>query len=266
MKKQIYAIALILILISASMVAGCSPLVIKKSGVNEDPGPEVTRQYDYSDFDRIEASFAFEIDVTPSETYSVAITTGDNIFEHIDVSKNGNTLKIKLSLLNISPGFPRMKAKITMPALRGFELSGATKTSAKGFRSSDDINILISGASRLDLDMETGNFETDISGASIITGLLNASSCDIELSGASRLDLEGNSGNIKLDASGASQVNLKEFRVQDIDISLNGASRASIYVNGKMDVDLNGLSSLEYEGNPVLGDVNVSGLSELKRR
>ena len=116
------------------------------------------------------------------------------------------------------------------------------------------------------MDMETGDFECEISGASEVTGYLKATSSYIVLSGASKIKINGSAGDIKIDASGASQVDLANFTVNDADISFSGASDGSLNINGRLDVSLSGGSFLEYGGNPILGDFNVTGGSELKRR
>ena len=114
--------------------------------------------------------------------------------------------------------------------------------------------------------METGTFEGELSGASEVSGYLQAISCDIELSGASEIDLNGSGGDIRLDASGASQIEMASFTVDDADIDLSGASDASLNINGRLDVSLSGASSLEYSGNPTLGDFDLSSGSELERQ
>ncbi len=260
MKRIIFAIALIPVLIAGLLLAGCTRVVIET-----DNGPTATRHYDIADFTSIEVGFAFELEVTPADTYSVTITAGENIFDYIDVSKLGDTLKIDVKNLIIN-FHTSPKVEITMPELQGLDLSGAVRGSARGFKSSRDFIGTLSGASTLDMDMETGNYKFEASGASRVTGRLEAADADFELSGASRVKLEGSAGNIKLDGSGASQADLADFTVNDADINLSGASHASLVINGKLDVTLSGASSLEYGGNPTLGNLNTTGGSELTRK
>ena len=160
-----------------------------------------------------------------------------------------------------SPG-----VKITLPELRGLYLSGASEGNVTGFKSSQDFDLTLSGASELNMDMETGNFLCEISGASEVTGYLKASSSDIVLSGASKIRVNGSGGDIKIDASGASQVDLANFNVNNADISFSGASDGSLNINGRLDAVLSGASFLEYSGNPTLGNFNLTGGSDLKRR
>ncbi len=260
MKKIVVAIALIVVL-AAGMVAGCSSVPITING-----GVTQTREYDISDFSGVDIGSAFKVELTPSDKYSVAITTGENVFKYISVDKSGDTLKIEVKGLRWPFVNTKLEAKITLPELQGLNLSGAAQGNAKGFKSSQEFNLVLSGAATLDLDMEAGKFRSEISGASKLTGSLKASSSSIELSGASYIKLEGSGGNMTLSASGASNAELASFIANDADIELSGASRGSLEINGKMDVSLSGASSFEYGGSPTLGNLDVTGASQIKQK
>jgi hypothetical protein len=228
-------------------------------------GDIVTRNYDFADFDKIDAGYNFDIQITRAEAYSIAITTRENVFDRLSVTVSDRTLKINLKnpLLNLGA---TPQAVITMPALRGLDLSGASKASATGFNSGDDFSAEISGSSSLDIDMQTGNFKASLSGASDLNGRLEASGTSFDLSGSSHVTLGGSGGNITIDASGASRVNMNDFTVRDASIELSGSSDADIVINGRLDVALSGASTLRYGGNPTLGNLDITGGSSLKRR
>jgi len=259
MKRNICIIGLIVLLISGVLLAGCGA-VIKKTA-----GPATAREYSFTDFNSIEIGYAFKLEVTPADTYSISIDANESDFEHIKVNKNGDKLEIGLDGWFFHFGrTPRVK--ITMPELRGLSLSGASEGSVTGFRSSADLDLSLSGASELQMDVETGAFVCDLSGASEVTGTLKSASADIVLSGASQIRLTGSGGNVRIELSGASQADLEEFAVNDADINFTGASDGSLEINGRLDVSLSGASELQYSGNPILGDMDITGGSSLKRR
>jgi len=260
MKKAILIVAGIVIMITAVLLTGCvSPIITK------DAGPTTTRNYDFTDFTSIEIGHAFKLEVTRADTYSISISADESTFDHIEVTKTGNKLEIGMG--NVFISFHRApRVKITMPELRGLDMSGASEGNVTGFKSSQDFNLVLSGASELDFDMETGGFKCEVSGASRVTGNLKSSSSNINLSGASRIDLAGSGGNIRLDASGASHADLANFTVNDGDIDFSGASSASLDINGTLDADLSGASSVRYSGDPKLGEFNITGGSSLTRR
>lgn len=112
--------------------------------------------------------------------------------------------------------------------------------------------------------METGDFFAELSGASKITGRLISSNTEIELSGASRVSLAGSGGNLNIHGSGASNIDMLYFTVNNAYIDFSGASRATLYVNGKLEADLSGASLLEYTGTTTLGEIDLSGASSIK--
>jgi len=259
MKKIIITLILVLITLSVTVLAGCVRVDLK-----EKAGPITTRQYSLTDFTGIEVGYAFEVTITPSDNYSIAITAGENAFEHIDVYKDGSTLVIGVDNWFIN-WFVPPKLIVTMPILNELKLSGASQSTVRGFKSSHDLDLELSGASELDIAMETGDFFAELSGASKITGRLISSDTEIELSGASRASLTGSGGNINLHGSGASNVDLLAFTVNNAYLDFSGASRITLDVNGRLDVSLSGASSLEYTGNPAMGEIDLSGASNIKQ-
>jgi hypothetical protein len=61
-------------------------------------------------------------------------------------------------------------------------------------------------------------------------------------------------------------VDLTDFPVNDADINLSGASRATINLDGKLDAELSGASNLEYIGDPTMGDINIAGASTINKK
>lgn len=178
MKKAIVAV-LVAVFLTSGLLAGCVGGVVVGSG-NLD-----TQEMDFSDFTRVEVSSAFEVEIAQSGSYSVSITADDNLFDYIQVSKQGTTLKIRLEPA-LHYAFTTLQAKITMPQLYGLALSGATRGTVSGFSSTDNIDIEVSGASSLNLvEMSAGDVEFDISGASRVTGDITADDADFDVSGAS---------------------------------------------------------------------------------
>jgi hypothetical protein len=186
-------------------------------------GALVTRELDLEGFTRLEIGSAFEVELTQSSIYSVVITTDDNVIDDVRVTLSGETLSIDLEPLSLTLGNITLRAEISMPRLEGAHMSGA---------------------SRLD-------------------GYIDTEDVRFEVSGASRLFLEGDGGDLRLDASGASKVDLSEFRVNDADLDVSGASDVTVYVTGRLDVEASGASSVRYLGNPRMGRVDSSGASSV---
>ena len=238
--------------------------VIKTSS---DDGRIITRELDFSDFTNAEVSHAFRVEITRSDSYQISITASAKLFDYIDVSKSGNTLKISRKPYHFPTRTAPGEVRINMPILNKLRLSGATKGTVAGFSSQEDFDLNVSGASGLDIDMEAGKTKLEISGASRVSGNVKVADAEFTLSGASRAKLSGSANNIVLNAWGASRLDLADFTLNDTSVSLKGASRATCgECCGNLDLDLSGASKLDYCGNPTMRDINVSGASTLNRK
>jgi uncharacterized protein YjbI with pentapeptide repeats len=212
-------------------------------------GDLVTREFDFANFDRVDVSNAFVVVVQQSDEFSISVTADDNLMPLVEVKVSGDALHLRLAPRTSVRSPHTLEATITMPALRGVELSGASRFEFIGFT-------------------ETTPLDFDLSGASFVEGELNGEAVTIELSGASRAELTGTALRLTLEGSGASRAELDGLAVERVtEVDLSGASFAALTVSGEMEqVDLSGASTLEYRGNPTLGDVETSGGSSLRHR
>ena len=195
----------------------------------------------------IEGGWGFEINIKKSNSYSVVISAEEKIFENIEVTKTENTIMIGFEQ-GFNTGLFVKKTEITMPDLNKLILSGASKGTAKGFSNSDQFVLGISGASYLEM--------TNI----------NVGDLDINVSGASRLDARGTGNNLVSLVSGASNIDLSNFVVNNVDIDMSGASKATINTAGILDANISGASTLEYLGEPTLGTINTSDSSTIRKK
>ncbi len=260
MKKAILIVAALMVaLLTSGSLVGCF------GGVVTGSGNPVTEEFNFSGFTRVEVGYAFEVEITQSASYSVSITADDNLFKYIQISKSGETLKIRLKTGSYISTTHR--ARITMPKLYGLDLSGATQGAVVGFSSSEDFSVGLSGASSLAMaNMSAGDITFDISGASRVSGDIAAGDARFDISGASRVELEGLAEDIVVSASGASHVELDDFPVHNADVNLSGASRATVNLDGRLDVNLSGASNLQYIGQPTMGSIDISGGSTISSK
>ena len=178
MRKAVVPFALILLL-TAAVFSGCEEIA---------PGEVITEQKDFSGFNNIDAGSAFEVEITRSDSYSVIISADESLFDYVEVTKAGTTLKIYLNprhiLTDFTLGARILKAEITMPSLHRLELSGASKGVINGFQSSYDFNLVVSGASTLEMvDIGVGNADIEVSGASRVSGNIATHDTRCEVSG-----------------------------------------------------------------------------------
>jgi hypothetical protein len=243
MKKTIIIIVLV-----AAVAVLCTLLILNLGGW---PGGLIgsgnleTEEYAFTNFTKVEISTAFEFEIQQSNSYNISVTADDNVMDYVQVSQDGQTLKIGLGTVTWF-GPKTLRASVTMPQLRGLTVSGASHGDIYDFSSTEDLDITVSGASRVNGDITAGNAEFDISGASTI-------------------QLEGSANDMVAGVSGASRCNLGSFPVNNADVNFSGASSGTINLDGRLDADLSGASRLWYIGEPTMGTINTSGASSLSK-
>ena len=230
------------------MVAVVCTLLILRGwpGVLIGSGNLETEEYAFANFTRVEIGSAFEFEIKQSSSFSINVTADDNVIDYVQVSQIGQTLKIRLKTV---PGLRlvTLRASVTMPQLHSLTASGASHGTVSNFNSTEDLDIKVSGASR-------------------VTGDITASNVDFDISGASTIQLEGSANDILASVSGASHLNLDDFTVDNADVNFSGASSGTVNLNGRLDADLSGASKLWYIGEPIMGDIDTSGASTLSKK
>jgi len=205
-----------------------------------------TEEYAFTNFTKVAISSAFKFEIQQSSSYNISVTADDNVMEYVQVSQVGQTLKIGLRTVTWF-GPVTLRASVTMPQLSSMTISGASRGTVSDFSSTEDLDITVSGASRVTGDITAGNVEFRISGASTI-------------------QLEGSANDMVAGVSGASRFNLDDFTVNNADVDFSGASSGTINLSGRLDADLSGASKLWYIGEPIMGTISTSGASTLSKK
>jgi len=199
-----------------------------------------TRSFDLADFDSIEVDEGIHLDVARDPAFSVSITADDNLWDALDVSRQGTTLRIQLRSDTIYSSVT-VHAMVSMPVLASLHASGGAHASFSGF------------------DEPSSNVALHASGASEIAGDANVESFDVHVSGGSHATLTGAAATVQIDGSGGSNADLGGLETSAADVSLSGGSGGSITVDHGLDYHLSGASHLVYFGAPQIGKSETSG-------
>jgi len=185
-------------------------------------GDLVTTTYDLADFDSIDVSGAFDVEVTVGATPYIDVVTDEDLVEHLDIRVDDGELRIGLKR-GVSVRATEMLATVRVPELRALDVSGASSVNVAGafgpnqlfdVSGASDVSVEgtgtavgfdVSGASSLDLALEDVVLaEADLSGASTVV-LASAAEVQGDLSGASTLTVPEDAL-VQVDLSGASNV------------------------------------------------------------
>lgn len=210
------------------------------------------KQFGLEGFKTVEARNAMQVEIRQGPSFEVTLEADAEIIDEVEVSVTGSQLKArfqtKLSHLGLLfKQVPSPKLVITMPELEAVKLAAATRGRMSGFAG------------------QTG-FSAELAGASKLTGDIECAELKLEGGAASFFELAGKAQTLEVNLSGTSHASLEKLTAGDVAAKLSGASTLTVDIQGKLDADITGASSLRWTGAPVLGDVKVTGASSLARK
>jgi len=195
-------------------------------------------------FNKIDISGGYKVTLKQDSSESISISIDDNLMKYVETTVDGSTLRVH-SRKNICPS-GETTLIIGVKNLDGIEASGAVEVVSNGRLNIKDLNIDLSGSTKIDLD-------------------LNAAKVRTGASGSSEIILKGQAASHDVDMSGSGKVEALDFVVGRYKISTSGASECKINVLNELDVHTSGSSDIQYRGNPGRVNNDQSGASSVKK-
>lgn len=241
MKNTIKNVGLSLLMI---LFVQTSIAAIPSFGWVKGSGTIVTETRDVSSFHGIEVGGAFEIVLIKAAKEKLELEMDDNLLALVTTKVHGGILVIDQEKDFRNPS--KLKITVYYKNLDSFDISGAASLFGDGLIKADEIEIEASGASDIDLKIETGKFEGDFSGAS-------------------KVELTGTATQVEVETSGATVFQALDLETEDYDIDASGASVARIWVTRKLSLEASGASSIKYKGSPSIDLIDVSGAASIRK-
>lgn len=233
---------LFIALVGASILfSSCKKEVIK-------PSSDITTMERFVDeFIGVEVSDAMEVSITYSNsTQKVVVEANSNVHTYVVTEVVGGKLKISMKKNVTFRKNATIKVHVTLPEIVMLKASGASEVTFAN-------------------QIEANHIDIEASGASEISGSLNAASTSINLSGASEVNLQGASNLATFNLSGASKFESFNFHTNDLNADLSGASEVYVTVNNNLNLVASGASEFHYSGNCSIGELSLTGSSTIKK-
>ncbi|MDR1405600.1 MAG: DUF2807 domain-containing protein [Prevotellaceae bacterium] len=254
-------------------------LLVILSGMAMAAAGQLTETRTVSGFTGISASSAFDITVTKGTAESLVVTADENIMPHVRSEVLGGVLKLYLDRLPRNTNVKNLKAAVTVKELETVKLSGACKLASDAVFTPAEFEAGISGASSLQLTVETGKLsieasgackitldatvkgkaEFDLSGGSKLQSKLRADRLEMDISGACRVELSGSANEAFFDLSGASKIEADNLLLQEATVKASGASWVEVHSEKFLSVRSSGATTVLHKGNPTVTDIKSGG-------
>jgi hypothetical protein len=237
MKKSYLILLAIVAGIGMLTFASCKRSCVKGSG------NQTTTNRKVADFTKLDISGAYKVILKQDSSLGVSVTADDNLQELIKTEVDGDKLKISTNKKSICASGD-FTVIIGVHHLEAIKTSGAISVTSEGKIIAKTFDLDLSGATKINLDLDAATVHTEASGVTEISLKGQASSHDINLSGGGK-------------------VHAFDFIVGNYDIETSGASECEINVLHELTVNSSGASSINYKGNPATINNKKSGVSSI---
>ena len=238
-KKLFIPLALFILLgLFATVSFGCWNIPEDRS-----TGNFVKEERTVSNFTKLDVGGAFKIYLSQGDQEKLLIEADKDEMGEIVTEVIGNKLKI-YTKSGWGGRYHDMSIYLTFKDLEYIDFSGAVEVIGENVLAFSELEMDVSGAAEIDMEMKAERFEAEFSGASELDFRGTCKIGYIELSGATEIDAEG-------------------LEFQDLNIELSGASDAKVWATGTLKIDASGASDIRYKGSPKVS-IDESGASSVK--
>ena len=137
----------------------------------------------------------------------------------------------------------KVLVRVTVPQLRGIRLSGAGEMGSEGTLKVEDLDLRLSGAGRVALDLQAHRVEA-------------------RLSGAGAVDLTGTAEALEIRLSGAGTVRAERLQARRVRIKSSGAGDCRVNASEDLEAEVSGAGRIRYVGRPRV-ESRVSGAGKV---
>ena len=117
-----------------------------------------------------------------------------------------------------------------------------------------------------ELPVQADNLIATVETGSRLTAPVSAKTLKLRVRDGSRANLQGTVSEADIQLSGAGNLDANKLTVARATVRLDGASRADIHVTETLSASADGVSTLNYAGNPTVTSQEATGLSKIRKQ
>jgi hypothetical protein len=228
MNKSLFSVLLSLLMVFGTIQSSAQSTKGNKKIVKETRSVEA--------FTGIDVGGAFNVYFTQQENMSLVVEADENLLEKISTNVNGETLYIKSNNIKNATS---LNIYLSAPGLNELIASGAANVKNENTLNGESLNIRVSGAASVELDIKINDLTTDASGAGY-------------------LKLSGSAAYHDVDASGAAEVKAGNLETIKTTANASGAADLTIRASEEAISETSGAGSVSILGNPEITTKNVA--------
>ncbi|MBN2461964.1 MAG: DUF2807 domain-containing protein [Candidatus Cloacimonetes bacterium] len=208
-------------------------------------GNVVTEERDADSFDKLKVSSGIDAIITQGEEESIKVIADENLLEYIKTEIYDNTLRIYTDA-NIRHAKSK-EVHLVYKQLRKINISSAGDVEGTNRMKADELDLDLSSAGNLSLDVEAVKIWCSISSAG-----------DVNLSGT--VD------ELEADLSSAGDLNAYDLVARKAHVNVSSAGNAKICATEEVDLNASSAGDIYYKGDPKTIRTNKSSAGSIIKK
>jgi hypothetical protein len=198
-------------------------------------------------FTGINVGGAFDVILSQTGNQKVVIEAEQDVIDKVRTEVKGDVLHIDMEWEWSWKGNDKVTVYIDIRQLESLEVSGAGDVKGETPIKADELELRVSGAGDVDLDV-------------------SANSMDVVISGAGDVNISGKTDRQKVRLSGAGDYKAQNFKSSYTYAKASGAGSVEVYASDEIDAYASGAGSIKYYGDPEKQQTNSSGAGSVRSR
>jgi hypothetical protein len=207
----------------------------------------VTEARELSQFHSVDLRSLGRVVLASGPEQKVEVEAEEDLQSRVRTEVQGGVLVVGLrwwlgALLRV-PELREVVVRVTVPELREVRLSGA-------------------GQVRSEAPLQVGDLELRLSGAGHVALELAGRRVEARLSGAGAVELSGTAEELEIRLSGAGAVRAEHLAARRVRVRTSGAGECRVQASETLEAEVSGAGSVRYRGNPRV-ESRITGVGRL---
>lgn len=208
-------------------------------------GPTKTEQRSVSGFHAINSQLPGTIEISISDSYSVAVQAQENILPNIKTEVISGTLQLYCDKNLWSAD--NLVIRVSGPSFDALALGGSGTMKVKNLLRGDQLDLSVAGSGTIDLPEAS-------------VGHLNC-----EIAGSGDISVGGTAQDARYEISGSGDIHAKQLAVQQAQAEIAGSGTIECQVAQKLRASISGSGDVYYTGSPQV-DTDISGSGSVSKK
>lgn len=210
-------------------------------------GEQVEEERSLQPFSRLKVSGIINLYLSQGDSESLRVEGDSKWVDQLKVEQRGDRLTISLKEGQKSwSKNEKIEVYLQLKDLRELEFEGAGQVKTTSILDLDELLIVGNGVGNIVLELEAERLEA-------------------ELNFVGNMEIKGFAREFLLENEGLGSIDASKLICQKVELSSSGIGKIAVHAEEELTMNISGIGSVSYTGNPTKVTENVSGLGKVNR-